>query len=137
MSYLHCPYCEVKGKSKIKTVYKASQPIDGKCPDCGARIDAGQHSIKVNGYADIYAGAISLMDDMVETFNRILYDCNIDLKDDYGEEVEVRFSTSEIIERLFLPYVGGTSKSNFAEALGIDEDEHTWIISKDGDKCED
>ena len=109
----------------------------GECPDCGARIDAGQHSIKVNGYADIYAGAISLMDDMVETFNRILYDCNIDLKDDYGEEVEVRFNTSEIIERLFLPYVGGTSKSNFAEALGIDEDEHTWIISKDGDKCED
>ena len=137
MSYLHCPYCGVKEKSKIKTVYKASQPIDGECPDCGAWTDAGQHSIKVNGYADIYKGAIALIDDMVETFNRILYDCNIDLKDDYGEEVEVRFNTSEIIERLFLSYVGGTSKSNFAEALGIDEDEHTWIISKDGDKCED
>lgn len=137
MSYLHCPYCEVKKNAKIKTVYKASQPIDGKCPDCGARIDAGQHSVQVNGYADIYKGAIALIDDMVATFNRILYDCNIDLKDDYGEDVEVRFNTSELIETLFLPYVGGTSKSNFAEALGIDEDEHTWIISKEGDKCED
>ena len=27
MSYLHCPYCGVKENSKIKTVYKASQPI--------------------------------------------------------------------------------------------------------------
>lgn len=137
MSCLHCPYCEVKGNAKIKMVYEALQPIDGRCPDCGAWIDKGQHSIKVNGYADIYKGAIALIDDMVETFNRILYDCNIDLKDDYGEDVEVRFNTSEMIERLFLPYVGGTSKSNFANALGIEEDEHSWIISKDCDKSED
>ena len=137
MSYLHCPYCEVKKNAKVKVVYKALQPIDGKCPDCGAWIDVGQYSVIVNGYADIYKGAIALIDDMVETFNRILYDCDIDLKDDYGEDVEVRFNTSELIEKLFLPYAGRTSKSNFAEALGIDEDEHTWIISKDGDKCED
>lgn len=137
MSYLHCPYCGIKENSKIKAVYKAPLPIDRKCPDCGAWIDAGQHSIKVNGYADIYKGAIALIDAMVEMFNRILYDCDIDLKDDYGEDVEVRFNTSEIIEKLFLPCAGRTSKSNFAEALGIYEDEHTWIISKDGDKCED
>ena len=137
MSSLHCPYCQIKNGAKAKRVYTTLQPIDEKCPDCGAWIDIGQHSIKVNDYADIYAGAIALIDDMVETFNRILYDCNIDLKDDYGEEVEVRFNTSEIIEKLFLPYVGGTSKSNFAKALGIKEDEHTWIISKDGEKSED
>ena len=50
MSYLHCPYCGVKEKTKIKTVHKASQPINGKCPDCGARIDVGQHSIEIDGY---------------------------------------------------------------------------------------
>ena len=121
MSYLHCPYCEAKKNAKVKVVYKALQPIDGECPDCGAWIDAGQQTVKVNGYADIYKGAIALIDDMVATFNRILYD----------------FNTSELIEKLFLPYAGRTSKSNFAEALGIYEDEHTWIISKDGDKCED
>lgn len=136
MSSLNCPYCEIKEEARIKTIYESLQPVDGKCPDCGAWIDSGQHFIKVNGYADIYKGAITLINDMVETVNRILYDCNIDLKDDYGEEVEVRFNTSEIIERLFLPYAGGTSKSNFAKALGIDEDEHFWLISKDGDKCE-
>ena len=137
MSYLHCPYCKVKKNANIKTVYKASQPIDGECPDCGAWIDVGQHSVQVNGYADIYKGAIALIDDMVATFNRILYDCNIDLKDDYGEDVEVRFNTSELIEALFLPYACGTSKSNFANALGIKEDVHSWIISKDGEKSED
>ena len=137
MSYLHCPYCEAKKNAKVIVVYKALQPIDGECPDCGAWIDAGQQTVKVNGYADIYKGAIALIDDMVATFNRILYDLDIDLKDAYGEDVEVRFNTSELIEKLFLPYAGRTSKSNFAEALGIYEDEHTWIISKDGDKCED
>ena len=137
MSNMHCPYCQIKGDAKVKRVYASWKPVDGKCPDCGAWLDIGQHSVRVNGYADIYAGTIALIDDMVETFNRILYDCNIDLKDDYGEEVEVRLNTSEIIERLFLQHVGGTSKGNFAKALGIDEDEHTWIISKDGDKCED
>ena len=70
--------------------------------------------------------------------NRILYDCDIDLKDYYGEESEVQFTTSEIVERLFLPYSGGTSLRNFANnALGVRGSEYSWLISKDGDKCED
>lgn len=28
MSYLHCPYCEIKENAKIKTVYEALQPCD-------------------------------------------------------------------------------------------------------------
>lgn len=136
MSYLHCPYCGVKENSKIKTVYKASQPIDGKCPDCGAWIDEGQHSVEINGYADIYNGAIALIDEVVAVFNRILDDCDVDLKDYYCEESKLRFSTSEIVERLFLPHYGGTSRHNFAYALGIKEAEHAWLISKNGDKYE-
>lgn len=31
---------------------------------------------------------------------------------------------------------GGTTKSNFANALGIEEDEHTWIVSKDNAEVE-
>ena len=59
---LHCPYCEIKENAKIKTVYEALQPIDGKCPDCGAWIiDEGQHSIRINGYVDIYKGALHLI----------------------------------------------------------------------------
>lgn len=119
-------------------MYEALKPIDGMCPDCGAWIDEGQHSIQVNGYADIYNGAIALIDDVVAMVNRILYDCDIDLKDYYGEEAEVQFTTSEIVERLFLPYSGGTSLRNFANnALGVRGSEYSWLISKDGDKCED
>ena len=138
MGSSHCPYCKIKEEAKIKTVYEALKPIDGICPDCGAWIDEGQHSIQVNGYADIYNGAIALIDDVVAMVNRILYDCDIDLKDYYGEEAEVQFTTSEIVERLFLPYSGGTSLRNFANnALGVRGSEYSWLISKDGDKCED
>lgn len=137
MSSWNCPYCEIKREAKIKTVYEALKPVDGKCPDCGAFIDVGQHSVPINGYADIYKGAVMLIDDMVQAFNRILDDCDIDLKDYYDKDPEIRFYTSEMIEKLFLPHVGGTSKRNFANALGIEEDEHYWVISKDGEKCED
>lgn len=138
MSSFNCPYCKIKEEAKIKSVYEALRPIDGMCPDCGAWIDEGQHSIQVNGYADIYNGAIALIDDVVAMVNRILYDCNIDLKDYYGEEAEVRFTTSEIVERLFLPYDGGTSLRNFANnVLGVRGSEYSWLISKDGDKYED
>ena len=48
MSYLHCPYCEIKENAKVKTHYESLQPIDGKCPDCSAWIDKGQKTINVN-----------------------------------------------------------------------------------------
>lgn len=54
MSYLHCPYCEIKENAKIKTHYEALQPIEGKCPDCSAWIDKGQKTINVNGYTSNY-----------------------------------------------------------------------------------
>lgn len=84
-----CPYCEIKENAKIKTVYTALQPTDGVCK-CGAYIDRGQHTVKINGYADIYNGAISLLDDMVTHFNNILEYCDIDLKDYFCHMLEER-----------------------------------------------
>lgn len=138
MSSFHCPYCELKALAKAKTMCKAIRPRDGRCPDCGAYIDAGQHHVEINGYADIYKGAIGLIDDVVEQFNELLRFCNIDLSD-YAEDGKIKLNlyTSEIIERLFTPYVGGTTKSNVAKSLEIEEHSHTWLISKDDVQDED
>ena len=127
MSYLHCPYCEVKGNAKIKTVYEALQPIDGKCPDCGAWIDEGQHSIRINGYVDIYKGALNLIEDVVQQVNNILDYLEVDTKID-GETPCIQLYTSEIIRSLFVPYVGGTSRCNMKKALDIKEDELKFEI---------
>lgn len=127
MSYLHCPYCGVKKNAKIKTVYKASQPIDGKCPDCGAWIDVGQHSVRVNGYADIYKGVLSVIEDVVQQVNDLMNYLEVDTTVD-GETPCIRLSTSEIIRTVFVPYAGGTSVSNFKNAIGVaDHDEEFEI----------
>ena len=127
MSYLHCPYCEVKGNAKIKMVYEALQPIDGRCPDCGAWIDEGQHSIRINGYVDIYKGALNLIEDVVQQVNEILDYLGVDTKID-GETPWIQLYTSEIIRSLFVPYVGGTSRCNMKKALDIKEDELKFEI---------
>ena len=127
MSYLHCPYCEVKGNAKIKMVYEALQPIDGRCPDCGAWIDEGQHSIRINGYVDIYKGALNLIEDVVQQVNEILDYLGVDTKMD-GETPWIQLYTSEIIRSLFVPYVGGTSRCNMKKALDIKEDELKFEI---------
>lgn len=127
MSYLHCPYCEVKGNAKIKMVYEALQPIDGRCPDCGAWIDEGQHSIRINGYVDIYKGALNLIEDVVQQVNEILDYLGVDTKID-GETPCIQLYTSEIIRSLFVPYVGGTSRCNMKKALDIKEDELKFEI---------
>ena len=127
MSYLHCPYCEVKGNAKIKMVYEALQPIDGRCPDCGAWIDEGQHSIRMNGYVDIYKGALNLIEDVVQQVNEILDYLGVDTKID-GETPWIQLYTSEIIRSLFVPYVGGTSRCNMKKALDIKEDELKFEI---------
>jgi hypothetical protein len=124
---LHCPYCEVKENAKIKTVYEALQPIDGKCPDCGAWIDEGQHSIRINGYVDIYKGALNLIEDVVQQVNEILDYLEVDTKID-GETPYIQLYTSEIIRSLFVPYVGGTSRCNMKKALDIKEDELKFEI---------
>lgn len=116
MSYLHCPYCEAKKNAKVKVVYKALQPIDGECPDCGAWIDAGQQTVKVNGYADIYKGAIALIDDMVATFNRILYDLDIDLKD-----ASIFIQDIAISENGYVVDVGNWENVNAEVALRLAE----------------
>lgn len=103
---LHCPYCEIKENAKTKTVYEALQPIGGKCPDCGAWIDEGQHSIRINGYVDIYKGALNLIEDVVQQVNEILDYLEVDTKID-GETPYIQLYTSEIIRSLFVPYVGG------------------------------
>lgn len=134
MSSTNCPYCNLKAQAKVKTVFTVTHPADGCCPDCGAHIDAGQHSIEMNGYAEIYKGAIGLIDDIVMQFNKLLAYGNIDLSDYVDTEdgrVIFNMSTSEIIERLFVPYYGGTTKSNVAKALEIEGDSHIWFISKE------
>lgn len=128
MSYLHCPYCEVKENAKIKTVYKALQPINGKCPDCGAWIDVGQHSIEIDGYADIYKGALNLIDDVVRQVNDILSYLDIETTEIEGNTPCVRLSPNEIVRTLFAPYVGGTSTHNLKNALGIEDDELAWEV---------
>lgn len=128
MSYLHCPYCEVKKNAKVKVVYKALQPIDGKCPDCGALIDVGQHSIEIDGYADIYKGALSLIDDVVRQVNDILTYLDIETTEIEGNTPCVRLNPNEIVRTLFAPYVGGTSTHNLKNALGIEDDELVWEV---------
>ena len=119
MSYLHCPYCEIKEHGKEKTVFEALQPVDGQCPDCGALIDIGQHSLKINGYADIYKGAVNLIENVVQQVNNLMDYLDIDTKVD-GETPTVKLNTSEIISKLFIPYSGGTSVSNLKNELGIE-----------------
>lgn len=129
MSSTNCPYCELRAIARAKSVYVAIRPIDGRCPDCGAHIDAGQHSVKINEYADIYKGALRLIDNIVEQFNELLAYCDIDLSEHMDTEdgmVKLRMNTSEIMEQLFVPYAGGTTKCNVANALEIEEDLHTW-----------
>ena len=120
MSSLHCPYCEIKEASKTKEVFEAIQPIDGKCPDCGAYIDAGQYSVKVNSYKEIYEGAIKLMQDMVDCFNGILEYLDINLEDYFdNDSIEYSISQERIVENLFVSHYGGTTQSNFCRTLGI------------------
>ena len=127
MSYLHCPYCGVKENSKIKAVYKAPLPIDRKCPDCGAWIDAGQHSVKVNGYADIYKGVLSVIEDVIRQVNNLMDYLEVDTTVD-GETPCIRLSTSEIIRTIFVPYAGGTSVNNFKNAIGVEDHDEEFEI---------
>ncbi len=134
MSVLNCPYCEIKGLAKVKTVFSALKPVNGKCPDCGAYIDIGQHSVEMNCYEDIYKGALQLLGGMVEEFNEILAQCGIDFGDYIDTEdgtIEMRLHVTDILERLFVPYYGGTTKDNLKKALGITENDIVWKISKD------
>lgn len=131
MSYLHCPYCEIKELNEVKTVFEPIQPVDGRCPDCGAYIDAGQHKVKVNSYAEIYKGALKLISGIVEQFNDILNYADIDLDDYFDDDhLEMCITATEIVDRLFVPNYGGTTKRNFVKAIGVVDHENTWIISK-------
>ena len=121
MSYLHCPYCEIKENAKIKTHYEALQPIEGKCPDCSAFIDVGQKKIDVNGYGDIYKGVVRILEDVVQQVNNLMDYLDVDTEID-GEIPCVRLNTSEIIREVFIPYAGGTSTNNFKNAIGIEDD---------------
>ena len=134
MSNINCPYCDLKAHAKVKSVFSATDPLNGKCPDCGSYIDAGQHSVEINGYADIYKGAIRLIDGIVEEFNEILAYCDIDLSDYMNTEagkIPLKRNATEIVEQLFVPYYGGTTKNNVVNALNLEEESHIWMISKE------
>lgn len=127
MSYLHCPYCEIKENAKIKTHYEALQPIEGKCPDCSAFIDVGQKKIDVNGYGDIYKGVVRIIEDVVQQVNDLIDYLGVDTEID-GEIPCVSLNTSKIIREVFIPYAGGTSTNNFKNAIGIKDDELEFEI---------
>ena len=121
MSYLHCPYCEIKENAKIKTHYEALQPINGRCHDCSAIIDSGQKKIDVNGYEDIYKGVVRIVEDVVQQVNNLMYYLEVDTEID-GEIPRIRLNTSEIINEVFIPFAGGTSTNNFKNAIGVEDD---------------
>lgn len=133
MSIRHCPYCEIKDLAKIKVTFQATEPEHGKCPDCGAWLDAGQHRVDINSYAEIYKGAIRLIDCIMADVNDALafYDINLNnyLDDDLHGELELSLHTSTILDKLFATGYGGTTKANLAKALGITENRHTWIMT--------
>lgn len=83
-------------------------------PDCGAWLDAGQHRVGINGYAEIYKGAIELIDCIMAQVNDAMafYDINLNnYLDDYDHgELKLTLSTSAILDRLFVPCYGGTKK---------------------------
>lgn len=130
-SYSECPYCQIKEIAATKTIFEALNPVDGRC-SCGAAIDKGQYKVKVNGYTDIFKGAIKLLSDMVGEFEKILAYADIDIRDYIDNECNegpmIRMNTSDIIDRLFLPYYGGTTIANFKEAIGVVEDRFEWEI---------
>ena len=129
---IRCPYCELKKMAEQKMVFKATNPINGECPECGAFIDAGQHKVEINDLVSIYEGACDLISYVVEWFNELLKEEDIELTNYlYDEEgAELNISTSFIIEELFAHNCGGTTKRNIASALEIQKDFSTWKISK-------
>lgn len=127
MSYLHCPYCEIKEDAKVKKHYESLQPIDGACSDCGAWLDKGQAKVDVNGYIDIYKGVVNVIEDVVQQVNNLMDYLDVDTKVD-GETPCVRLNTSEIVRTIFMPYVGGTTACNMKNVLGIEEDKLEFEI---------
>ena len=89
--------------------------------------DERQHYIRINGYVDIYKGALNLIEDVVQQVNNILDYLEVDTKID-GETPCIQLYTSEIIKSLFVPYAGGTSRCNMKKALDIKEDELKFEI---------
>lgn len=114
---MRCPFCDIKANAEKK---KIKYPYNGehRC-GCGAWLDRGQMSMTVNGYRGVYDGAVDLIREVVEEFKQILDYYDVDLK---NEEFKPMISvyTSSIIERLFITGEGGTSKGNFAMAIGVD-----------------
>ena len=127
MSKINCPYCEIREIAKIKSHFEAFQTMQGDCPDCGAHLDIGQKALNVNGYADIYKGVLSVIEDVVQQINNLMDYLGVDtLVDD--EIPCVRLNAREIVSDVFTPYAGGTSVSNFMKAIGIDDDEVTFEV---------
>ena len=121
MSKTNCPYCEIRDMAKIKSNFEAFQTMQGKCQDCGAYLDIGQKALNVNGYADIYKGVLSVIENVVQQVNNLMDYLDVDTSVD-GEIPCIRLNAREIVSDVFIPYVGGTSVSNFIKAIGIDDD---------------
>lgn len=121
-----CPYCYIKSKTgKLKLSAPAEDGVN-RC-DCGAWLDCGQYSMTVNGYRGIYDGAIELLGIMAERFKFVLDYYDVDVSED---DLRICFNEHEIIEHLFIPGMGGTSKSNFARAIGVSGDGVEFNLSE-------
>lgn len=129
---MSCPFCEIKANAdKRKLIYPVEK--GPKVCECGAWLDAGQYSLTVKGYKGIYDGAVGLVQHVVDQFKEILSYYDVELDDD----VEISLYASEIIEWLFLNGEGGTSKSNFSRAIGINYGVEEFKLYDDDDEAED
>lgn len=135
MSDDRCPYCKIKADAKQKTVYEALEMVEchEHCLDCGSFLDRGQQSVKVNGYHDIYKGCLRLIGEVVSEYNQLLDYIDANLESCFGENEKpvIRLNTAHIIEELFLPGYGGTTKANFTKAIGVENNENEWVIQKE------
>lgn len=121
MSNLCCPYCEIKKDAETKRHYETLQAIEGMCQNCGAHLDIGQRAVELNGYADIYRGVISIIEEVIQQVNNLMD--YLGVKTEVDEDTpRVVLSTNEIVRIIFAPYVGGTTISNLKKAINIKED---------------
>lgn len=121
MRNLCCPYCEIKKDAETKRHYEMLQAIEGMCPNCGAHLDLGQRTVELNGYADIYRGVISIMEEVIQQVNNLMDYLGVETEVD-EDTPRVVLSTNEIVRTIFAPYVGGTTISNLKKAINIKED---------------
>lgn len=128
----YCPYCEIKEQAKIKTLYESLKLREGRCKSCGANLDIGQRKVFVNGYKAMYDGILEVIGEVVDQFKEILAYADIDLTDYYDSEsdLDIVINPDDIIDRVFTPHYGQTTRNNVRNALKISDDNVRMSVLK-------